>query len=96
MGLNGFYEFIEAEPTAVSENDNVVSTVYPNPTKGVVKIEANNIRNISIFNSIGQRVFESPASGDTFEYDFGPQEAGVYLIIFETAQGNETKRVTVL
>lgn len=96
LGLNGFYEFTEAEPTAVSEHDNVVSAVYPNPTNGIVRIEANNIRKISIFNSIGQQVFESPASGDAFEYDFGPQEAGVYLIIVETAQGSETKRVTVL
>lgn len=96
IGLNGFYEFIEAEPTAVSENGNIVSAVYPNPTKGIVKIEAKNIHNISIFNSIGQRVFESPASGDAFEYDFSPQEAGVYLIVVETTQGSETKRVAVL
>ena len=94
--MNGFYQFIEAEPTAVTENGHTVSAVYPNPTKGIVRIEANNIRNIRIFNSIGQSIFESPASGDAFEYDFGPQEAGVYLIIVETAQGSETKRVTVL
>ena len=96
IGLNGFYEFIEAEPTAVSESGNIVSTVYPNPTKGMVRIEANSIRNIRIFNGIGQQIFESPASGNAFEYDFCSQEAGVYLIIVETAQGSETKRVAVL
>ena len=96
MGLNGFYQFIEAEPTAVSEVENNVSAVYPNPTNGITKIEAENIQNISIFNVLGAKVFESPASGDVFEYDFSRQAAGTYLIKVETAKGVETKRVTVL
>ena len=96
FGLNGFYEFIEAEPTAVADVENVISAVYPNPTCGIVKIEADNIRNISIFNTLGQNVFETSASGDVFEYDFRNQEAGVYFIKVETQKGIETKRVTVL
>ena len=96
MGLNGFYQFIEAEPTTVPETGNVVSTVYPNPTKGITKIEAESIQNISIFNMLGAKVFESPVNGDVFEYDFSQQAAGKYLIKMETAKGVETKRVTVL
>lgn len=96
IGLNGFYEFIEAEPQAVSEVENVISAVYPNPTKGVMKIEAEGIRNISIFNTLGEIIFENSANGDVFEYDFSGQEAGVYFIKVETIKGVETKRVTVL
>ena len=96
MGMNGFYEFIEAEPTTVSETENVVSSVYPNPTRGITKIEAEGIRNISVFNSLGAKVFESPVSDDVFEYDFSHQASGTYLIKVETAKGVETKRVTVL
>lgn len=93
FGLNGFYEFIEAEPTAISEVENVVSEVYPNPTKGLVKIEAEGIKNVSIFNSLGQKIFEASASGDVFEYDFRNQESGVYFIKVETEKGVETKKV---
>ena len=96
LGLNGFYEFIEAEPTAVSEVENVISAVYPNPTKGAVKIEAEGIKNISIINSLGQIIIENAVNGDTFEYDFSGNEAGVYFIKVETVKGVETKRVTVL
>ena len=96
LGLNGFYEFIEAEPQAVSEVENVISAVYPNPTKGMVKIEAEGIKNISIFNSLGQIIFENAVSGDAFEYDFSGDEAGVYFIKVETGKGVETKRVTVI
>ena len=96
LGLNGFYEFIEAEPTAVSEVENVISAVYPNPTKGVVKIEAENIKNVSVLNSLGQILFESEVGGNAFEYDFSGNEAGVYFIKVETVKGVETKRATVL
>ena len=102
IGLNGFYEFIEAEPSAVSEVGNIISAVYPNPTKGVVKIEAEGIKNVSIFNSLGQLVETSQcsvctsANKDVFEYDFSENEDGVYFIKVETVKGVETKKVTVI
>ena len=96
LGLNGFYEFIEAEPQAVSEVENVISAVYPNPTHGVTKIEAKNLQTISIFNTLGEVIFDTFVTGDIFEYDFSNQEAGVYFIKVETDKGVETKRVTVI
>ena len=96
LGLNGFYEFIEAEPQAISEVENVITAVYPNPTKGTVKIEAEYIKNVSVLNSLGQILFESEVGGNAFEYDFSGNEAGVYFIKVETINGVDTKRVTVL
>ena len=96
FGLNGFYEFIEAAPSALAEVGNAVSAVYPNPTQGAVRIEAENIRHISVFNALGAVVFETKASGDAFEYDFSNRGAGVYFIRVETAKGIETKQVIVL
>ena len=93
-GMVGFYEFIE-DCSAIAEVEPVVTAVYPNPTYGLVKIEAENIQSVSIFNTLGQKVFESSADGDVFEYDFSHQSAGVYLIKVETAKGIETRRVTV-
>ena len=93
-GLNGFNEFIE-DCSAVSETGSIVTAVYPNPTEGMIKIEAENMKNISIFNILGEKVFESSADGDTFEYDFSHQGAGVYFIMVETSKGIETMKVTV-
>ena len=93
-GLDGFSEFIE-DCTVVSEVDAVVTVVYPNPTYGKVRIEAESIQSISIFNMLGEKVFECPAYGDTFEYDFSQQKAGMYFIKMETAKGFETIKVTV-
>ena len=93
-GLDGFSEFIE-DCTAISEVDAVVTAVYPNPTYGKVRIEAESIQSISIFNMFGEKVFEGSAYGDTFEYDFSQQKAGMYFIKVETAKGIETIKVTV-
>lgn len=92
IGMVGFYEFIE-DCSAVAEVGTIVSSVYPNPTQGLVTIEAEAIQSVSIFNSLGQKVFEGAVGGDVFTYDFSQQEAGVYIIKVETAQGVATKRV---
>ncbi len=93
-GMVGFYEFVE-DCTAIAEVESVVTAVYPNPTYGKVKIEAENIQKVTVFNILGEKVFETSADGDAFEYDFSSQKAGVYLIKVETAKGIKTTRVTV-
>ena len=93
-GMVGFYEFIE-DCSAVSVVELIVTAIYPNPTYGKVRIEAENIKNVSIFNVLGEKIFESSADGDAFEYDFSNQSSGLYLIKVETVKGIETRRVTV-
>ena len=94
FGMNGFNEFIE-DCTTVSEADNNGTTVYPNPTYGKVRIEAEHIQHISIFNLLGDNIFDCAVDGDAFEYDFSQQKAGIYLMKVETTKGIETKKVTV-
>lgn len=94
IGLNGFNEFVE-DCSAVSEADAVVTAVYPNPTFGKVRIEAEGIQSISIFNLLGEKVFECSANGDVFEYDFSNQTAGMYFIKVKTAKGIEIAKITV-
>ena len=93
-GMVGFYELVE-DCTAIAEANAIVTAVYPNPTFGKVRIEAEGIQSISIYNTLGQKVFEGSAYGDVFEYDFSHQNAGVYFIKVETAKGIETTRVMV-
>ena len=93
-GLVGFYEFIE-DCTMVSEAKTVGSAVYPNPTQGKVTIEAENLQSISIFNMLGEKVYECSTNGDVFEYDFSHEKAGVYFVKVETTKGTETKKITV-
>ena len=79
--------------TSVDENDNVAISVYPNPAKGMVKIEAEGMRSVAIFILIGQHIFKSQATGNEFKFDFSGYDTGVYLIRIETSNGVATKRV---
>ena len=93
-GLNGFNEFIE-DCSAVSEANAIGTAVYPNPTNGKVRIEAEGLQSIIIFNLLGEKVFECPAHGNVFDYDFSQQKVGIYFIKVETKKGTETMKVTV-
>lgn len=86
---------IEEDCDDIAEVEANTLSVYPNPTKGIVKIESNNIKHISIFNILGEMVFDSELSDDAFEYDFGKHEDGVYFVKATTDNGVITKRVTV-
>ena len=79
----------------VPELDEKMATVYPNPTSGTLHIEAENIEVISVYNLLGEKLFEASASGNDFEYDFSRQKAGVYILSIQTEKGMVTKRVVV-
>ena len=81
--------------TSVNENNDIPVSVYPNPTNGQVKIEAENMKHITISNMLGQTIYDGNASGNAFEYDFSKHEAGIYLIRIETAHGVAVKKASV-
>ena len=81
--------------SAVDENSGIEVSVYPNPTNGQLKIEAEGIKHVTVSNTLGQVIYEGKTEGDVFEYDFGKHEAGVYLVRIETANGVAVKKVTV-
>ena len=86
-----FERFIE-DCDAVSELDEDLVTVYPNPTSGVVKIEAEGIERVVIYNAVGQMIFETES---TSNIDLSAYSYGVYLIKVETRDGVVVKKVRV-
>lgn len=81
--------------TTIGENNEALASVYPNPTKGQIQIEAESLKHITIRNMLGQIIYNSNTIGNTFEYDFNKHEAGIYLIRIETAKGLAVKKVSV-
>lgn len=81
--------------TSVGENNNVAVSVYPNPTNGQVRIEAEALKHITISNMLGQIIYKGQANGNMFEYDFSEYGTGLYLIRIETANGTFVKKVSV-
>lgn len=81
--------------TSVNDNTDFTVSIYPNPTNGMVSIEAEGLRRVSIFNTLGQQVYAGLADGDVVRCDLSNHEAGIYLIRMETTTGIVTKRVVV-
>ena len=94
-GWNEFTNYIENN-VGINEQKGITVSVYPNPTNNQVKIEAEDLRHITISNLLGQTIYEGNASGDTFEYDFGKHDSGLYLIKIETANGMVAKKISVV
>ena len=90
-----YFDTIIEDCNAVPELDGEMANVYPNPTSGTLKIEAENIEVISIYNLLGEKLFETSVSGNSFEYDFSPYEAGIYLVKIQTDSRTVTQRVVV-
>ena len=80
---------------SVNEVDAITASVYPNPTSGLIKINAEGLKQVYVSNIFGQSIFSGKVSGNEFVYDFGRFEAGLYLIHLETINGIVTKRVVV-
>jgi len=66
--------------------------IYPNPATDVINISsANEIQNVSIFNYVGQTIY----NGSDIKINTSNFEAGLYLIRIETKEGLETQKITI-
>ncbi len=72
----------------IEENDDNF-TVFPNPTNGIINVNANGLKNIVVFNTLGQKVYETVKN----QIDLSQLGAGLFLIRIETAQGVSMQRI---
>ena len=93
---HGYFTTIIDNCNTIPELDEKMANAYPNPTSGTIQIEAEDIETISIYNMLGEQLFETSASGNHFEYDFSPHEVGGYIVKIQTKKGILTKRVMVI
>lgn len=71
-------------------------SVYPNPAKDNITVEAENISNVVIYNSIGQTVFAKDCNTEKLIVNTNDLESGIYMVKI-VANGNTiTKKVSVV
>ena len=83
-------EFSYEVTADVEENLSPCTSIYPNPTSGMLNIVSQGQQNVTIYNLVGQRVFEGMCNG-TMQIDMKQFGTGIYAILV----GNETQRVVV-
>lgn len=71
-------------------------TVYPNPAKDMLTVKAENLSNVVIYNSVGQKVFAQTFDSDEAVIDMSGYDTGIYMVRI-TADGEEViRKVSVI
>jgi len=75
---------------------NIKANIYPNPTHGIITIEAQNMQRITISNTLGQVLIDVKVEDNETRFDMSRFAPGIYLINIYTDNGNAQKRVNVI
>ena len=93
--VNPALDYVIVMVTGVDDLNGKVA-LYPNPTNGLVKIEAQGMRHITVVSVLGQVVYDTELSADEYELNMAQWNAGVYVVRIATENGVSTQRVTVV
>lgn len=76
----------------VAENE---VAIYPNPTSGIINIKAENISSVSVFNLVGQKIYDANVNTDQISLDMSVFGQGLYLVRINANGVDTVKRVAV-
>lgn len=82
--------------TSIDENANAQVSIYPNPTNDKITVEALDIKNITVVNMLGQKVYEASMNADQAVVDFSQLEAGLYMVRVTTEDYEIVERISVI
>ena len=91
---NVFDLHVYYSPTGVAENEASLK-VYPNPTKGIVLIEADGMKQVSVYNTLGQCALQKNVEEPQISLDLQGFSSGLYLLRVRTTEGEMSRRITV-
>ena len=90
FGFSESNEFSYEVTAAVDETSDSATSIYPNPTSGVLNIVSREEQPVTLYNMAGQRVYEGMCNG-LLQIDMKAFGAGIYAV----QVGGETQRVIV-
>jgi hypothetical protein len=79
----------------IEENVSDFVTIYPNPTNGVFTVNVSNIQatSISVFNTLGEEIYQAKCNGNKTVVDLKNAANGVYFIQVVTDAGILNQRI---
>ena len=73
----------------------ISAKVYPNPAKGEVTLEGENLSHVRIVNVFGQTVYNAMLEGDQVRIDLSGFAKGIYMIHIEAQGGQAVRKIVV-
>lgn len=78
------------------DENNVDVAVYPNPTRGLLKVEGVDMKHITVTNALGQVVYDASVGGDEVSIDMSQLSAGMYVLRIDAGNGVSTRQFNVV
>ena len=89
-------DYVHVAVTSVNEDSDEGCKVYPNPANSMICVEAECMEQVTIFNVMGQVVYQQRCSEDGVVISVSDFVSGIYTMSVKTAQGTMTKRFSVI
>mgnify|MGYP001348709605 CR=1 FL=1 len=68
-------------------------SIFPNPTKGLLTIEGENMNSISITDLTSKVIYEKEVNTNSVELDLSGHSKAVYFVKVETAEGTRVEKL---
>lgn len=95
MSVDGIHNFVTVTTDGLDENGESVS-VYPNPSRARLTIEAEGLRQVTLINMQGQIVFDAAIKGNQSTINLADQVVGLYILRISTESGVILRQVSVV
>ena len=88
-----FQEVIVGIEDPVTTTEKASIRLFPNPVNQFLNIASQaKLVNVQVFNTVGQRVFFTNASGNSMQINTQSLESGLYIVQIQTENGFETQK----
>ena len=79
-------------------NDDAAQQVslFPNPTRGSFTVNAENLQQVLVYNTVGQLVLNQICEGNSTVLDLGNAESGIYMVKVISANGESVQKISVI
>ncbi len=93
---NQFYLRVLYSTDGIDEMEANDVALFPNPTTDRFTVEAEGLSHVTVFNTLGQKVYDMDCHSESVDINLNNVETGVYMVRIVTAKGIATKRVTII
>ena len=93
---NLFYLKVYYSPTDVAEMETSSAHLYPNPADQSISIEAEGMTHVTVYNMLGQFVYDADVDGNMMKINVSEWNEGIYMVKIQSGMGQLTRRVSIV
>ena len=93
---NEYFVKMYCSPESIDENMAQNVEIFPNPAKDQLTIKAEDITEVAVYNSIGQKVFSQDIDADELVINTSDFDAGIYMVRIKADGAEVTRKISII